>query len=118
MAAKLLLPGAGGSTTEDFTESSTTTGHTYDCRNLGSVTIQQDFNTGTPSGTFQMQRSLDQTNWESIGGAITATDGRIDSYDRATYGSLGTLRVDGTNLGGSSVVLQLKIEGGGPVLTQ
>jgi len=112
MADKLLLPGFGGSDTDAFSESATTAdSDTWDLSRCRRFTIQQEFTTGTPTGTFQPQMTFDGSNWASYQGAITVGDGTITSYDAQTDGAFGRLRIDPASIGGTTVSLTLKITG-------
>lgn len=117
MGAIALLPGTEQEyVTETFDEDSASAADTVDATQLNAVSIQQEFVTGTPGGTFNVERNIGRSGvWEVIRNNVAVADGAVTSLILQSDGVLGNLRIDPAGITGTGVGLRMHFAGFVPV---
>lgn len=104
MAAKLLLPGIGGTYTSESFTSTTTGADTIDMSRCASFAV---IAAGTGAGSIQLQQSFDMTTWSNFGSAITLTSTGPTTLFEETDGPFGVLRFSITYTAGTIQPIKL-----------
>lgn len=105
MAAKLLLPGFGGSYVSEVITGTTVgfiAADTIDVSRCGFFAVQ--LGSGQGSGTIQMQQSFDGQHWANYGSAITLTSNSAITLFDPTDGPFGAQRITTTLTAGTCQV--------------
>jgi hypothetical protein len=113
MSAILLIPGPGGKYTSEAISSATTGADTLGCTRCSGLDVQQILvGASSLGGNFQLEETVDGTNYVILGSTVNIADHQITKYEAASR-PFGRIRINAANVTGldSTHTLQLQILG-------